>query len=275
MNGIKMQQKVITMPVFKNREENNREENIRMKTVGVIGGLGPMATVYFLELLTKMTKADCDQKHLRVFTVSIPDTPDRTAYIVGESQKNPLPFLVEAGKQLALAGADFIAIPCMTAQYFKQELELQVKIPVIDLCKELALYLKQAGVLHIGILATTGTLECQVIQKALETVNIHAIYPTKEQQKKIMAIIYDEIKMGRKPDLKSFCEIGAAIQKQGAEKIVLGCTELSLLKKDYCLAPYYIDILEILSMAVITKAGASVKKEYNEYEYSEYEHRRK
>ena len=75
-----------------------------MKTLGIIGGLGPMATAYFMELVTGMTDVDCDQKHIPIVLQSIPQTPDRTSYILDHIQKNPLPQMVEAGKRLKEAG---------------------------------------------------------------------------------------------------------------------------------------------------------------------------
>ena len=89
-----------------------------MKTLGIIGGLGPMATAYFMELVTGMTDVDCDQKHIPIVLQSIPQTPDRTSYILDHIQKNPLPQMVEAGKRLKEAGAAYLAIPCVTAHYF-------------------------------------------------------------------------------------------------------------------------------------------------------------
>ena len=90
-----------------------------MKTLGIIGGLGPMATAYFMELVTGMTDVDCDQKHIPIVLQSIPQTPDRTSYILDHIQKNPLPQMVEAGKRLKEAGAAYLAIPCVTALFLQ------------------------------------------------------------------------------------------------------------------------------------------------------------
>ena len=92
-----------------------------MKTLGVIGGLGPMATVYFLELLTKMEQAESDQNHFPIVMESIPETLDRTAYILNQRNPNPLPFLIEAGKHLKEIEAEYLAIPCVTAHYFHEQ----------------------------------------------------------------------------------------------------------------------------------------------------------
>lgn len=225
-----------------------------MKTVGVIGGLGPMATVYFLELLTKMTEASCDQEHLKIYMASIPDTPDRTAYILKESKDNPLPYLVEAGKKLADMGADFIAIPCVTAQYFHEELVKQIGIPVISLCHELACELAGEGIKSVAVLATSGTMKSRVMQDELEAVGIQVMDVEPACQDTIMTIIYEQIKKGKKPDIDGFCRIGESLVSQGAGRIILGCTELSLIKKDYELEDYYTDVLEVLAKKVVTYA---------------------
>lgn len=210
-----------------------------------------MATVYFLELLTKMTGASCDQEHLRVYMASIPDTPDRTAYILKESKENPLPCLVEAGKKLEDMGADFIAIPCVTAQYFHEELVKQLKIPVISLCHELACELAGWGVKTVAVLATSGTLKSRVMQDELEAAGIQVLDVEPSCQDAIMTIIYEQIKKGRKPDIDAFRRIGEGMVSQGAGRVILGCTELSLIKKDYELEDYYTDVLEVLAKKVV------------------------
>ena len=88
------------------------------KTLGVIGGLGPIATAHFLELVINMTDARCDQEHLDMIIYNTPSTPDRTAYILDNTRENPLPQMLDFGKRLAGQGADCIAIPCCTAHYF-------------------------------------------------------------------------------------------------------------------------------------------------------------
>ena len=90
-----------------------------MKKAGIIGGLGPKAMVYFLQLITEMTDAKTDQEHMELLIHSMPQTPDRTKFILGKSSENPLPFMMESGKELVSRGAEFIAIPCITAHYFQ------------------------------------------------------------------------------------------------------------------------------------------------------------
>ena len=90
--------------------------------LGIIGGLGPMATVYFMEMITEMTLAQKDQDHMEMLVVSDPKTPDRTAFILGESSDDPLPYINRSAETLEKMGADVIAIPCITAHCFHDKL---------------------------------------------------------------------------------------------------------------------------------------------------------
>ena len=86
--------------------------------LGVIGGLGPLATAYYYELLTKMSDVSCDQEHLEIYIHSCPQIPDRTAYILDHTQDNPVGAMIQVAKGLQEQGVDYIAIPCITAHYF-------------------------------------------------------------------------------------------------------------------------------------------------------------
>ena len=111
------------------------------KRLGIIGGLGPLATAYYYELITKMTQVSRDQDHIEILIHSVPQIPDRTGFIVGESKENPLPLLLETGRGLVSQGAECIAIPCITAHYFHQELVEEISVPIIHLVEETAEYI--------------------------------------------------------------------------------------------------------------------------------------
>lgn len=94
--------------------------------LGILGGLGPMSTVYFYELITALTPASCDQDHIDIVISSRATTPDRTEYILGRSDKNPLDSMIPDAKRLVAFGAQIIAIPCNTAHYFYDRLAAEV-----------------------------------------------------------------------------------------------------------------------------------------------------
>ena len=112
----------------------------------------------------------------------------------------------------------------------------------------------------MAILATSGTVMSKIIQQELGKKHIQTLLPDERQQQKIMEIIYTQIKAGRSVEIEEFEQIGTQLQQRGAQKLLLGCTELSLLKRDFTLNQAYADVLEILASAVVTYNGLPVKE---------------
>ena len=232
-----------------------------MKTLGVIGGLGPMASAYFLQLLTQMSDAQTDQEHMEILMYSKPAIPDRTKYIIGESEENPAPDMIMAGKKLKEMGADILAIPCITAHYFHKELEDEIGLPIIHAVEETVSCLEEKQLTRVGILATDGTIRSGLFRKALEQRGICPVLPDAESQKKVMEIIFQQIKTGKRVDLESFYRISEEMSGQGAQVILLACTELSLIKRDYDLPAGYLDVMEVLARKAVQSCNR-VRKEY-------------
>lgn len=233
-----------------------------MKHLGVIGGLGPMATAYFLELVVKMTDVKTDQEHCPVTVLSRPAIPDRTAYIMRKSKESPLPAIVEYAKELEAFGASCIAIPCITSHHFYDEFAGEVNIPVINIVAETAAYLKAHGIEKAGIMATTGTISTNLFQDALTKEGISFATPSKEGQQKVMHLIYDNVKAGRPVEMELFREVSDGLRKTGCQCIILGCTELSLIKRDFPLGSGYLDALEVLARCSVTCCEKPLKPEY-------------
>ncbi|MCI9420748.1 MAG: aspartate/glutamate racemase family protein [Eubacterium sp.] len=233
-----------------------------MKAVGVIGGLGPMATIYYLEQVTKMTDAKKDQEHLKILMESIPDTPDRTHYILEKKGTSPLPSLIKAGQELTRLGAGFLAIPCVTAHYFYEPLCGALQIPVLSLCEDTAIEMSAKKIKRAGILATEGTIQSRVLEQVFEKYGIESVYPDSSAQQLVMEMIYGKIKKGTFPDREDIQIVKHSLLEKGAQKIVLGCTELSLLKKEYPLDTLYVDMLEILAQKTVLFSGAPLKEAY-------------
>lgn len=232
--------------------------------LGVIGGLGPIATAHFMELVIQMTRAECDQQHLDMIIYNIPSTPDRTAYLLGHSSESPLPKLLSAGQGLCRAGVSYIALPCVTAHSFLPELEAQLGVPVIDGVKETALYLHSRGIRKAGILATEGTIGLRLFHRELEELGIEPVAPDEEGQRAVTELIYGCVKAGRAAELSAFHRVSRQLRQQGAQVIVLGCTELSLIKRDCAVGAGCLDVLEVLAQRSITLCGKELKAEYRE-----------
>ncbi len=232
-----------------------------MKKLGIIGGLGPMATAYFLQLLTRMSDAASDQEHMEILLHSKPQIPDRTRFILGQSPENPLPRMIEIGIGLKEQGAELIAIPCVTAHYFQKKLEAEIGIPVLNAVAQTALCLKEAGVRRAGILATDGTIESELFQRALGAEEIACILPDRESQQIVMDMIYKKIKAGEAVEPEEFAVVSGKLFGRGAEPVLLACTELSLVKRDLSLGDGFLDVMEVLARKAVMSCGR-LKKEY-------------
>ena len=158
-------------------------------------------------------------------------------------------------------GADILAIPCITAHFFHKELEERIGLPVIHAIEETVSYLEKENVSGIGILATDGTIKSGLFQDALKHHGMRSFIPKEDSQKKLMEIIYHEIKAGAGVNMSLFFQIARELFDQGAEVVLLACTELSLIKKDYDLPAGYLDVMEILARKAVQSCN-HIKKEY-------------
>ncbi len=226
-----------------------------MKTLGVVGGLGPMATAYFMQLVIDMTEASVDQEHIPMIIYNCPQIPDRTSYLLGRSLDNPGPQIIACGRKIEQAGAELLAIPCVTAHALYPEIEKKMEIPVLHAIKETATYLKAEGIKKVGLEATDGTIRTGVFQKELEAQGIEVVLPSQEKQEMIMHIIYQNVKAGRRVDMERFSLVEEELHGNGAEVIILGCTELSMVSRDEKIGHGYLDVLEVLARAAVLQCG--------------------
>lgn len=238
-----------------------------MKTLGIIGGLGPMATAYLLQLIIEMTDAKTDQEHLDVVVFDRPSTPDRTAYLLDNSKPSPLPSMQNTAKTLEKLGAGVLCAPCVTSHAFYPQLSGSVGVPFLNMVSETAAELQSAGCKKVGIMATTGTVRTGLFQTALEKVGITPVAPSEPTQQLVMSVIYDEIKAGKPADPQKFRAISDELTAAGCESIILGCTELSLIKKDAGLSTGYLDALEVLAKRSVQACGGKLKAQYEHLVY--------
>ena len=229
------------------------------KVLGILGGLGPMATVYFYELLTTHTQASCDQEHIDMVISSKASTPDRTAYISGHCADDPFEVMEAEALRLVSFGAEVIAIPCNTAHYFFSRLDEVVPIPIINMVGDTVAQAQKMGACKAGIMATDGTVQTETYQRACQAAGLPFAIPDPAAQADIMQVIYRDIKAGRTPDMKLFTAAANQLFEAGCDVILLGCTELSLLKKTGLLDHRYIDSMEVLAKAAIVACGKTPK----------------
>ncbi|WP_144142735.1 amino acid racemase [Paraburkholderia sp. BCC1884] len=219
----------------------NYAQRERRFKVGVVGGLGPAATVDFMAKLVRNTPAACDQDHLKVMVEQNPQIPDRTAALLDDGA-DPTLALYAACRTLEDGGADLIAIPCNTAHAFVERIQPSLGIPIVNMLTCTADYLRDTfpGLREIGVLATSGTLASCVYQQSLEARGFAQITPSASAQARLMNAIYGPkgVKAGYTAG-ECADDLAVAVNDlvaQGVQVIVLGCTELPLLARDATLA---------------------------------------
>ena len=233
-----------------------------MKTLGVIGGLGPMATAAFLELVTKMTKATRDQEHLHVLIDSEPHTPDRTGFLLGTSDADPYPYLLRGGRNVKSIGAEVLAMPCNTAHAFYDRLAAELELPFVHMLRETARTLKEAGVETAGLMATRGTVATRLYQNELDRVGIRTVTQAEEGQRHTDHLIFQNIKANRPAEMEHFAAAETGLRKAGAQVIVLGCTELSVIKKQNVIGPAFLDAMDVLAAQSVLACDAPLAEGY-------------
>jgi aspartate racemase len=230
------------------------------KIVGMLGGMGPEATLDCFGKLLRSTRAAKDQEHLRVLIDSNSKVPDRTAAILGKGP-SPVPELVASANGLARAGADFLIIPCVSAHMFLDEVQRQVAIPIVSMLDIVAEALGQLRppVRTVGLLATSGTVTGGAFQRRLARDGIQTLVPAEAGQARVMAAIYDvknaKSQRPRAAITSDLVEVAGTLLARGAQAIVAGCTEIPLALSQEDLEAPYVDSVLALARAAVVRAG--------------------
>ncbi len=230
--------------------------------LGVIGGLGPLATAQFLELTVQMTQAESEQDNVDMIVYNFPSIPDRTGYILGSNLKSPLPGLLSVARALDRQGVSCIAIPCVTAHYFHRELQAAVSVPILNGITRTARLLNAWGIRRVGVLATDGTVRSGLLSRELEFAGIQPILPSQARQRDVMHLIYENVKAGKPAETERFRAVCRELLDCGAQVLVLGCTELSLVRKSCPMEAPFLDVMEVLAAQAVTHCGKKLKGEY-------------
>lgn len=227
-----------------------------MKTMGILGGMGPEATLHLFRLIIKYTPAKIDQEHVPILIWNNPHVPDRTKFIIGKGE-DPLPHLIEGAKKLEKTGADFLVMPCVTAHYFYENIVREIKIPFLHIIEETIRHQKEKlpSIKKIGILASTGAVRTSLFQKLFENEGIEIITPDAyDQDNLVMKAIYGTkgIKAGYKIfPKKLLIEAGNNLIKKGAEALISGCTEVPLVLNRNVFNVPLLDPLIILAKSAV------------------------
>lgn len=231
-----------------------------MKTVGILGGMGPAATMQLANEIIRQTPARIDQDHIPMVIHNNTKIPDRTKAIKGECE-SPLPELKRSIDILSKE-ADFILMPCNTSHYFYDALQEYSPIPILHYIKETAIEIKKSypDVKQVGLLATDGTVYTGLYQHFFLQVGIEVIIPQKQEQEIVMQSIYapDGIKAGflQRPRAK-LQAVAQLLISRGADLIIGGCTEIPLALKQEHVSFVVLDPTKIMAKVAISLAKQS------------------
>lgn len=227
---------------------------MQQKVIGILGGMGPAATLELFTRIIDNTTAEVDQEHINMVIINDPQIPDRSNFIL-EDGPNPIPRLVENLKKLAYAGAEVAVIPCMTAHSFLKELRYNSPIPIINAISVLDEYIHSAypGLKKVGLLATNGSVESRVF---LEYLSKEVVTPDNMNQIEVMDIIYgkDGIKAGNisKEVVDRLKKVtNQLLIEEEIEAIIAGCTELSLVMSEDNMDIPVLDPITLLAKRVV------------------------
>jgi len=235
--------------------------------IGVVGGVGPLATVDFMGKVVRLTEARRDQDHIKMIVEQNPQIPDRTEHLI-HGGTDPTIALFATCKKLEAGDADLIAIPCNTAHAFVERIQPHLRVPVLNMLDET---MAQVGARYpgqtVGLLATTGTVQSGVYAAAAERAGVSLIVPDSEHQARVMEAIYGPrgVKAGF---TEGTCrdELLTAVRhlaERSATVAILGCTELPLIlpqNEHFALGAQEISLLDptmLLAAACVRHARAA------------------
>lgn len=226
------------------------------KTVGVIGGLGPEATLDFYGKLLQKSNAKTDQEHLHVIINSNPKVPNRHASIAGTGE-SAAPGLVGSATALETAGADFLVMVCNTAHAYAPDIQAATGIPFIsiidssiDACLAANPQMKQ-----VGLLAADGCLDANLYQTKFAEKSVHCLLPNEQDQADLMHLIFRVKANDNAPDVKvGMKAIADKLIAQGADVILAACTEVPLVLEESDLSKPFVTCTDALVDATIAFA---------------------
>lgn len=197
--------------------------------IGVLGGMGPLATADFMVRLARLAKAERDQDHCRTLVYSNPRIPDRSAALLGQGA-SPLAGMIDGLGVLERSGADVIAIPCNTAHFWLRELASATAVPILSIIDAVGAELRRRGVHHgrVGLLATLGLTQSDVYQRGLEPSGYDVVTPVDEDREAVegalRAVKAGHVEAAREPLVRAIRDLS----RRDVQAVILGCTELPI-----------------------------------------------
>ncbi|ASJ02930.1 aspartate racemase [Thermococcus profundus] len=226
---------------------------MKERVIGILGGMGPLATADLFRRIVEKTPAKRDQDHPRIIIYDNPKIPDRTAFILGKG-KDPRPELIASARKLESWGADFIIMPCNTAHFFAETIQRAIGVPLVSMIEETAKTVKGMGLRKVGLLATDGTIKGLVYHRALLKHGVQIAVPNRKDQGLVMKAIYDGVKAGDiETGRRLLLEVAKRLEKR-SDGIIAGCTEVSVALRPGDLRVPLIDPMDVIAEKAVKLA---------------------
>jgi len=228
------------------------------KVLGIIGGMGPEATVELMKRVVKGTPVAGEEDHIRILVDNNPKVPSRMKALIEGTGESPGPYLAQMACSLEAAGADFLAMPCMTAHYYFEEISSAVTIPVMNMVRlSIDAVLEHIPTVRtIAVLASTAVLKTELFEKAAGDAKLRFLSPAPSRQGQVLTAIKRIKKGDFDPELADGLQEAAEdVVKAGAEAIIVACTELSLIADKLHARVPIVDSLQSLSDRIVLEAG--------------------
>jgi aspartate racemase len=228
-----------------------------MKTVGILGGMGPAATVDLMRRVIDLTPATDDKDHIRMLVDNNPQVPSRIKAILEGSGDDPGSVLANMAANLEHQGAEFLAMPCNTAHYYLDVVNAAVRVPMLNMLELAADHIQQQhqGIERIGLLASSALQETLLYEPYFARYGIRVLYPATPSQDRLMELIR-AIKAGgaNSGEAQALRAAAEDLATDGADCLLIACTELSVVSSSLSNALPVHDAAEILAMAIVREA---------------------
>jgi aspartate racemase len=230
---------------------------MRQKTVGIIGGMGPEATVDLMQRVIQATPAHDDQDHLRMLVDNNPKVPSRIKALIEGSGEDPAPVLVQMARDLERWGADFLAMPCNTAHRFHSAVQAAVGVPVLNMIELTAGRIRQEtpDVRKVGLLASTAVIRTDLYGKSLSRRGVEVVHPGDSSQDQVLAAIRAiKAQTFNSASLDALNRAVDDLIAREAGVILIACTELSIVANRLSIGVRAYDSAQVLAEAIVAEA---------------------
>lgn len=227
------------------------------KVVGIMGGMGPAATVDLMQRIIAATPATDDCDHIRTIVDNNPKVPSRIKALIEKSGPSPLATLIAMAQQLESLGSELLAMPCNTAHYYYRDLAAAVDIPFLNIMDLTSSYIakQQPDCKRVGLLASSALSQIQLYEPSLSAQGATVVYPSSDAQAALMQLIVAvKANAGDRVGYAALQGCADDLESQGVDCLLIACTELSVISEHLNSSIATYDAADILAREVVMRA---------------------